>query len=76
MPADLPDWTPARRALGERLRSLRRAAGLSQQAVGEMIGVDRRTVSGWEWGTSVPSYTDLLSLAWVLDTPVAALLAD
>ena len=37
---------------GERLIKLRRAKGLSQEALGGMVGVTRQTVSKWERGVS------------------------
>ena len=38
---------------GERLMSLRRARGLSQEALGDMLDVTRQTVSKWERGDSL-----------------------
>jgi transcriptional regulator with XRE-family HTH domain len=37
------------------LRRLRLERGLSQQALAELLGVDRRTVVRWEMGQSEPS---------------------
>ena len=39
---------------GERLMSLRRARGLSQEALGDMLDVTRQTVSKWELGQTTP----------------------
>ena len=41
-------------ALGERIRAGREAASLTQEALGEMCGVDRTTVIGWEQGRRHP----------------------
>lgn len=41
-------------AIGERLRELRKDAGLSQQEVAEKIGVTKMAVSNYEQGTRVP----------------------
>lgn len=34
--------------LGERIASLRKEKGLSQEALGELVGVTRQAVSKWE----------------------------
>ena len=41
-------------AIGERLRELRKDAGLSQQEVVEKIGVTKMAVSNYEQGIRVP----------------------
>lgn len=41
-------------AIGERLRELRKDAGLSQQEVAEKIGVTKMAVSNYEQGIRVP----------------------
>ena len=42
--------------LGERIQELRREKGLSQEGLGEQLGVSRQAVSRWEeerlWGAS------------------------
>lgn len=50
---------------GERLIKLRRAKGLSQEALGDMVGVTRQTVSKWERGDSTPELEKLVELARV-----------
>jgi transcriptional regulator with XRE-family HTH domain len=47
------------------------------ERLGEQVrGVDRRTVSAWEYGTSDPTLTDLLLIAHALGIPAADLIAD
>lgn len=48
---------------GERLMSLRRARGLSQEALGDMLDVTRQTVSKWERGDSTPELEKLVELS-------------
>lgn len=43
--ADAPE------TMGDRIRRLREARGLSQEALGEILGVTRAAVSQWELGT-------------------------
>ena len=51
---------------GERLMSLRRARGLSQEALGDMLDVTRQTVSKWERGDSTPELEKLVELSRIL----------
>ena len=46
-----------------RIRLLRREKGLSQQALGERVGVSRQTISQIERGDCSPSVTLALKLA-------------
>ena len=48
---------------GERLMSLRRARGLSREALGDMLDVTRQTVSKWERGDSTPELEKLVELS-------------
>ena len=49
--------------LNERIASVRKAAGLTQEQLGELVGVSRQAVSKWESGASDPSTSNLLALA-------------
>ena len=49
--------------LGRRIQEARKAAGLSQESLGERLGVSRQAVSKWESGASDPSTVNLLALA-------------
>mgnify|MGYP003105225273 FL=1 len=43
-----------RDTLGGRIQTGRKAAGLSQEALGERLGVSRQAVSKWEADAAVP----------------------
>ena len=49
--------------LGQRISTYRKQLGISQEALGERLGVSRQAVSKWENGTSDPSTANLLALA-------------
>ena len=49
--------------LGRRIQEARKAAGLSQESLGERLGVSRQAVSKWESGAADPSTSNLLALA-------------
>ncbi|MCZ9348529.1 helix-turn-helix domain-containing protein [Streptomyces mutabilis] len=72
-PADLLAY---RRRFGDRLRSLRHDAGLTQQALAEHAGLDKQAVSLIENAHQVPRLDTLWHLARALDLTVAELVDD
>jgi len=60
----------------DRLITLRRERGLSQEMLGEAIGVSRQTVSKWETGQSWPDFQRLVLLGDFFDLPLDALVRD
>ncbi|MFE4415104.1 helix-turn-helix domain-containing protein [Streptomyces sp. NPDC056821] len=76
MPSDpLPDWVPARRrTIGERIRAARKSRKLSQEKLGELVGLDRKTINRIEQGTHATLIDHLLLVADALDTPLADLI--
>jgi transcriptional regulator with XRE-family HTH domain len=75
MPLDpMPDWVPARRReIGERIRTARRDAQLSQIELGERIGRDHKTVHRYETAATPPSLVELLLIADAVGVPLADL---
>lgn len=72
-----PDWVRSKQlALGKRIADLRRAAKLSQEELGNLVGAERRTIQRYENAVTDPRYADLLLLARALRVPVADLLSD
>jgi transcriptional regulator with XRE-family HTH domain len=70
----MPDWVAARcREIGERIRTARLDAGLTQLQLGEKIGRDHRTIHRWEYAYRTPDLSDLLLLADALGVPLADL---
>ena len=49
--------------LGEHIQALRKDAGLSQEELGEKLGVARQSVSKWESDTTIPELDKLGSPA-------------
>lgn len=56
-----------RKSFGEKLYTLRKKNGLSQQEVAEALQVSRQAVSRWEVGTSVPTMENLVALSKLYD---------
>ncbi|WP_328721715.1 helix-turn-helix domain-containing protein [Streptomyces sp. NBC_00247] len=78
MPTDPPpDWVPARRrVIGDRIRAARTSRGLTQEALAEAAGVDRKTISRIEQAVHSPLLDHLLVIAHALDAPLATLVRD
>ena len=56
--------------LEEKLVSLRKAKGLSQMKLAEMMNVSRQAISRWEVGAAVPSTVAVLICAvFLIDEP-------
>lgn len=69
-----PDWVLARRSqLGHRIAALRQDAGLSQDQLAGLAGMDRRSIQRYEAGRRDPRYADLLLIADALNVPLADL---
>jgi len=60
--------------LGENIKRMRTAEGLSQEALADRLHVVRQTVSKWEKGISAPDAQLLPTLAEALNTTVEELL--
>ena len=60
----------------EKLVSLRKAKGLSQMKLAEMMNVSRQAISRWEVGSAVPSTDNLKYLGRLYNVPLEYLLHD
>ena len=49
--------------LSEKLYSLRKKSGLSQEQLAEQLGVSRQAISKWESGQSVPESDKLITIS-------------
>jgi transcriptional regulator with XRE-family HTH domain len=65
--------TDPRAAFGERLRNLRKVAGLSQEELAERAGLHRTYVGGVERGERNVSLVNILKLARALKVAPSAL---
>lgn len=62
--------------LGERLKAQRKAKGLSQEKVAEMVGVSRQAVTKWEADQSTPSSDNLIALSELFQIPLDKLVMN
>lgn len=63
-------------SLGERIRKAREDHGLSQQAFADALGIDRKTLGGWENGKHQPSYGDIMLVSSAADVSLEWLAGD
>ncbi len=66
--------TDARLQFGKKIRELRLAAGLSQEALGEKADLDRTYISSLERGKRNVSLLNIVQLAKALNVPPRKLL--
>ena len=59
--------------LGTRIRTLRKARGLTQEALAQALEVSRQAVTKWEDGSSLPSTANLFALAGFFSVPLTEL---
>jgi transcriptional regulator with XRE-family HTH domain len=62
--------------LGERIKTCRQQAGMSQEKVAELVGISRQAVTKWETNQSAPSTENLFKLAEIFGTTVDLLLHE
>ena len=62
--------------LGEKILEYRKKLGLSQEALGEKVGVSRQTVSKWEIGQTIPELEKIILLAKEFGTTIDELVQD
>ena len=59
---------------GEKIAALRKEQGMSQEALGEKLGLSRQAVSKWEADQAVPTMDNLMELSRLFGVPVDTLL--
>ena len=60
--------------VGQRIAQLRKELGLSQEALGEQLGVSRQAIYKWESDATLPEIEKLIALSKIFDVPVGWLL--
>ena len=64
------------KVIGERIKAARKVKGLSQEDLGDLLGVSFQAVSSWETGKFIPDSDHLAALAKALDLSLDALFVD
>ena len=60
--------------IGQRIAEERKRLGLSQEALGEQVGVSRQAISKWESDAAIPEVDKLVAMSRLFGTPVGVLL--
>lgn len=60
--------------VGQRIAQKRKELGLSQEALGEQLGVSRQAIYKWESGAALPEIEKLVALSRLFSVPVGWLL--
>ena len=60
--------------LGERIQELRKVRGLSQEGLGDLLGVSRQAISKWESDITIPEVDKLIAISRQFDISVGMLL--
>ena len=60
--------------LGARIAALRKERGLSQEGLGELVGVSRQAVSKWESDSALPDVNNCVALCRAFGIPLSQLL--
>ena len=63
-------------SFGDKLINLRKKKGMSQEELGEKLGVTRQTVSKWELGQTTPEMDKLRDISILFDVSVNYLMND
>ncbi len=66
----------SKKLIGERIKAARKRKGLSQEQLGEKMGLSFQAVSSWETGKFIPDADHLPALAKTLDLSLDALFVD
>lgn len=75
IPIDTPEAeSERRRAVGLRIKSLRKKIGLTQAEVAQKLGIAPQSVTNYESGKTDPSIRNLIALSAVLETSIDYLL--
>lgn len=61
--------------IGAFLKTLRKEKGVTQERLGELLGVSSRSVSRWETGSNLPDFDLLIELARYYDVEIGEILA-
>lgn len=59
----------------EKLKAVRKQKGLSQAALGKLLGVQTQTISNWENGKSEPNLKTINKLCDILNIPLYSLIS-
>ncbi len=60
----------------EKLKTIRKQAGMSQERLAEKLGVSRQAVTKWETDTGIPDIENMMAISALFDISVDELLSN
>ena len=60
----------------EKLKSIRKQAGMSQEQLAEKLGVSRQAVTKWETDTGIPGLENIMAISSLFDISIDGLLSN
>lgn len=60
----------------EKLKSIRKQAGMSQEKLAEKIGVSRQAITKWETGTGIPDIENIIAVSTLFNVSLDELLSN
>lgn len=61
---------------GEKLKSIRRQSGMSQEKLAEKIGVSRQAITKWETDRGIPDIENMMAISELFDISVDELISE
>lgn len=63
-------------AFAEKLKSIRKQVGMSQEQLAEKLGVSRQAVTKWETNTGIPDIENIMAISALFDISIDELLSN
>lgn len=63
-------------ALYEKLKAIRKQAGMSQEQLAEKLNVSRQAVTKWETNTGIPNIENIKAISALFDISIDELLSN
>ena len=60
----------------EKLRTLRKQTGMSQEKLAEKLGVSRQAITKWETESGIPDIENLIAISTLFDVSIDELLSN
>lgn len=60
----------------EKLKSIRKQAGMSQEKLAEKLGVSRQAVTKWETDAGIPDIENIMAISALFDLSIDELLSN
>ncbi len=60
----------------EKLKSIRKQAGMSQEQLAEKLGVSRQAVTKWETDAGIPDIENMMAISVLFDISIDELLSN